>query len=154
MGGEGDAQRRRHADPLADLPRLGVEAAEAALGRLDRRGVGGTKLGAPPTAQEGRRPRVGGGHKAQPGSRARVGQARAEGVSRRRQDRHRRRRSEAVNVDDGGRTDGGGVSDEAAQAVRAFGPRHPRHVKRGKCWWCRATARRSRRPRQRRHRGG
>jgi len=50
MGGEGGAQRRRHARPRGDLRRLGIEAAEASLGRLDRRGVGGGELGAAPPA--------------------------------------------------------------------------------------------------------
>jgi len=59
VGGEGSAQRRRHARPLVDLRHLGVEAAETPLGRLERGGVGRGELGAPPPAQENRRPRGG-----------------------------------------------------------------------------------------------
>jgi len=89
--GEGGAQRRRHARPRVNLHRLGVEAAEASLGRLDRRGVRGGEVGAAAPAQKGRRPRGGVGQHAQPGRRAGVHEAGAECVRRRRHDRHRRR---------------------------------------------------------------
>jgi len=128
VGGEGGAQRRRHACPRADLHRLGLEAAEASLGRLDRRGVGGGELGATPPAQEKGGPRGGVGGHAPERRRAGVVEAGAEGVGRGRHDRHRRRGPKAVHVDDGGGAHGGRGCDEAAQAARTLRPRHPRHV--------------------------
>jgi len=119
----------RHGPAQRQLFQFGTQSAKAKRHSLRRRGRP-RQLGAPATTQMYGRP--GKVHSDLPkhACKGEVGQARAECLRRRCQQRHSRRRAEAVDVDDGASDHVHGVWYQPPQTMRTGVPRHACNVQR------------------------